>query len=100
MAKQKLIAKIKSINNLTALAQLFEIIQLLKQNQAKTETILRAVTICAFLNPLTPSLSRRERGTKSAIRARVEYSSLLLQFAGCLDDADVQQIRGKSCTNI
>jgi hypothetical protein len=47
--------------------------------------ILRTVTIFAFLRTLTPALStllraglsRRERGIKAAIRARVEYIIVL-----------------------
>ncbi len=31
--------------------------------------------MCAFLKPLTPALSRRERGAKVAIHAHVEYTN-------------------------
>lgn len=58
IVKQQLIAEIEDIDNPIALAQLFEIIQLIKQNISKTET-----------------------------------SSLLLHFAGCLNDADAQDMR-------
>lgn len=56
--KQQLIAEIEDIDNPIALAQLFEIIQLIKQNLPKTQS-----------------------------------NSLLLQFAGCLDDKDAQEMR-------
>jgi hypothetical protein len=56
--KQQLIAEIEGIDNPIALVQLFEIIQLVKQNLSKTKS-----------------------------------NSLLLQFAGCLDDADAQDMR-------
>lgn len=56
--KQQLISEIEGIDNPMALAQLFEIMQLVKQNLPKAEN-----------------------------------DSLLVQFAGCLDDADAQDMR-------
>lgn len=56
--KQQLIAEIEDIDNPIALAQLFEIIQLVKQNLSKNQS-----------------------------------NRLLLQFAGCLDDEEAQEMR-------
>ncbi|MCX7098390.1 MAG: hypothetical protein NTV43_10870 [Methylococcales bacterium] len=55
--KQQLIAEIEEIDNPITLVQLFEIMQLIKQNAGKRNT-------------------------------------LISRFAGCLNDADAQEMRG------
>ena len=56
--KQQLIAEIEAIDNPIALVQLFEIMQLIKQNPTKNRS-----------------------------------NTLLSRFAGCLDNADAQDMR-------
>jgi hypothetical protein len=56
--KQQVIEEIEEIDNPVALVQLFELIQMIKQNQATN------------------------RGNR-----------VLLQFAGCIDDAEAQAMR-------
>ncbi|MEQ1637702.1 MAG: hypothetical protein ABL903_13535 [Methylococcales bacterium] len=55
--KQQLIAEIEEIDNPITLVQLFEIMQLIKQNTGK-------------------------------------HNMLISRFAGCLNDADAQEMRG------